>query len=161
MKGENNMKKIHECKITTLKNQDWFKKTNIKGTVMMCQYLSNIQVSDGDKYFEVSNPGVRGVIAESGPKADIFDIAYNPQVKPISKAVKYGYMNLIKEKIQNDLEVYRKLVEKMGLKDSEAKITMEDISKHITDKDEFQKALDAAISKRAAAAVANAIVKKE
>lgn len=153
------MKKVHQCKITTLKNQEWFKKSNIKGTVLMCQCLSNIQVRAGDKYFEISNPGSRGVMSEKDAKAGIFDIACNPIYEPIHEAVKIGYLQIIKEKIINDLEVYRKLTEEMGFNhfNDNTKITFEDVSNHITGKDKLQKLLDKKIAKRAKTAVNNAI----
>ena len=129
------IKKIHSCKITTLKNQEWIKnrKDPIRGVILASQCLSNVQVMGKDYNFEVSNPGQRGGICKDFCSADIFDIVCNPRDGSKIDMIKKGYLGIVREKIANDLNVYERLLETMKIKDPAAKISWEDVSKHITE----------------------------
>jgi hypothetical protein len=128
--------KRHVCKIVPLDKQSWFKNMNketIKGLMMMSQHLSNIQVfgTEDGEYFSVANPGQRGGIAKESANAKIFDIAYNPRGEAEEKMLKYGYLAIIREKIQNDLEVYRRLLESMNISDKKWDITLDDVAEFL------------------------------
>ena len=99
--------------------------------ILMCKHASNIEVlnKDNGEYYNVAIPGQRGGIAEGNVKPRAFDIADNPHGKTKEDAIKSGYLAIIKEKINNDLEVYRKLLECMGI--NEHKITLEDVSEYL------------------------------
>jgi len=121
------MKKLHICKVTTLKNQEWWKKlspkSKEKGTYLFCQHISNLQVNDEKTkyYHEVANEGQRGAVATDDISAGVFDIAVNPSEGTMGERVKEGFLSLLREKIMNDLVVYAKMVEDMqkkGLVDS-------------------------------------------
>jgi len=103
----------------------------VGGMILMCKHASNIEVlnKDNGEYYNVAIPGQRGGIAEGNVKPRAFDIADNPHGKTKEDAIKSGYLAIIKEKINNDLEVYRKLLECMGI--NEHKITLEDVSEYL------------------------------
>ena len=110
------MSEKHICNVTTLENQDWWKKSkNKKGTVLYCQHLSSLQVSDVDSeyYHEVANEGCRGAVATDDIQPNIFDVAVNPSKGNIEDRMKEGFLALLKEKVRNDLVVYNKMIEHM------------------------------------------------
>jgi len=112
------MKRIHSCKITTLKNQDWWKNNkDRRGTHIFCQHLSNLQVADeGGYYHEVANEGCRGAVCGGNVHANIFDIAVNPRCGNLGKRVKEGFLAILREKVANDLVAYRKMLDDMKAK---------------------------------------------
>jgi len=150
------MRKDHTCDIIPLRDQDWYEKTNHNGIVMMSQCINNIQVLDATnkeryKYYDVANPGQRGGVCGRGTETGIYDICYNPAYGlPVSKnkMVKNGYLAIIKEKIVNDLNVYKRLIDEMGISDPDIDITMEDVSKYMLYKDELQVGLEKALGNK-------------
>jgi len=132
------LEKLHECKVTTLKNQGWWQKLSEKnkkrGTYIFCQYLSDLQVADENAkyYHEVANEGCRGAVATDNIQPNIFDIAVNPINASFEDRVKEGFLAILKEKIQNDLVVYEKMLDDMKSKGfisgDSAKIKMYDIA---------------------------------
>jgi len=117
---------MYKCEVVTLKNQDyWKKQEKHKGTTMTCQYIGNIQLGTDNYYAEATNCKGRGCVGEEEGNAIAFDIA----VRPLNKdndfdetMIKRGYIAILKEKIQNDLNVYRTLINKM---DTEGKLSKE------------------------------------
>lgn len=124
------LKKIHKCKVVTLKNQ--YRKGFCppkNGFYLFCQNISNLQYHDVDGYYCEVNVGRRGGVGCADDKTKIFDIAINPYpTNP--QNIRDGFVAILKEKILNDVEVYRKLVEQM-IKDG--KITKKDIGKMYLD----------------------------
>lgn len=139
-------KVLHTCKITPLNQQaKTLKLADMKGLVLMSQYVSNIQVyrKSDNKYFSVANPSRREAVAEENAKPVIFDIATNPHEGTDAKMVRDGYLNLIEEKILNDLEVYRVLLDSMNITGN--KITLDDIANKIKENPQGQNALAKAL----------------
>ena len=129
----------HTCKIITLKNQEWFKKAleekkyqvHENDLTIFCQHISNVQAYDGKNHYEVANSHGRGTVAEKEQEAEIYDIATKISGASTEKMLKIGYLNIIKEKIRNDLEVYSKLLDAMGISGEEGKITLKDVAERL------------------------------
>ncbi len=134
------MKKIHEVKVTTMKNQEWWKKQDVKkGTYLFCQYLSNLQVynSSNEYYNELANNGQRGSLP-SNNDAGIFDIAVNLNKESVEQNLKDGFLCILREKILHDLIVYQQMIidmkHKGAITDSnKATISMQDIVEKIVE----------------------------
>lgn len=133
--------KNHSCRVVTLKEKNWIPdgKWSGKGMILFAPSISCIQVYSDGKYYEITNPGLRGAVPSKSEKPEIFDIVCNPYGGELPEMVKLGYMNIIREKIANDLAVYEGLLETMGLNSEDNKIGIEDVIKHLSRKHPLQK----------------------
>jgi hypothetical protein len=81
---------------------------------------------------------MRGGMSKTNGKTRIFDIATNPSPCSIEK-VRDGFIAILKEKIFNDIETYRKLVEQML---NDGKIKEKDVEKMFVDIDTIFNKMD-------------------
>lgn len=108
----------HYCNLTELKDQKhWKNKDEHEGIYMFIQHLSNIQLSIGEEYYSVANPGLRGAVCESNTKAGIFDIATHPTgflEEETEEKIKECFLSILKEKLHNDINTYNELIKALG-----------------------------------------------
>jgi len=115
----------HVTHITPMFDQKWFNKHDKqpqKGTMIMSQHISNIQISAHVGYEDdvgallkqySSTVNLRGAVAQPEEETKIFDVATNPRTGNTEDDIKIGFLRLLEEKIKNDLVAYHDLIDQM------------------------------------------------
>jgi hypothetical protein len=121
--------------VTTLKDQEWFSKSVLKGGlgfVMMGQSVSNLQLFIEDsKYYAEFGSSLRGGIPEFNVPVKPYSVAVSPKGGFSEENFRKGVSALLLEKLRNDLNTVNALMEhlkKDGIMDpSLEEITFDDI----------------------------------
>jgi len=109
----------HFCHISPLKKQKWFKNLTKKlGNYFISQHVSTLQIEMEDGYcIEMCNSNNINQIMDKSFKPQIQNICCNIINNPIKnegERVKQGFLNIMESKIQNDLNNYLAVIDKMA-----------------------------------------------
>jgi len=109
------MENIHECRVQSLKNQKWFKKLNKNKFkfVMSAQQISNIQAFYKGKYYRIENHNRIGIASKKN-RSRIIDIIMGDFN---DNSIKSIYLDVLREKILNDINTYEELIRVIGIED--------------------------------------------
>jgi len=124
----------------TMKHWPNFGKFKDKPCILNSKFTGNVQLNLGEKgyYIEVSN-SKRGAMAKVNEPIVAYDIATCPGKDSVDY-IKNGYLQIIRQKILNDIEIFRCLVKKLlddKLVDSSSSISIEDVIDILLDHEKY------------------------